>query len=117
MISAHEVDYRLPAVDAYLSAYEKFDGIVTQLRSAQAKRMTHTQLEKLLEIEGRELLRRLLQAHLDERSPGTVAERVVGSDGQARTHQRSHTRQLETIFGHPVPVILDWYHLEKKSGS
>lgn len=22
--------------------------------------------------------------------------------------------QLETIFGHPVPVILDWYHLEKK---
>jgi len=23
--------------------------------------------------------------------------------------------QLETIFGHPVPVILDWYHLEKKA--
>ena len=22
--------------------------------------------------------------------------------------------QLETIFGHPVPVILDWYHLKKK---
>lgn len=22
--------------------------------------------------------------------------------------------QLETIFGHPVPIILDWYHLEKK---
>jgi len=22
--------------------------------------------------------------------------------------------QLETVFGHPVPVILDWYHLEKK---
>jgi hypothetical protein len=22
--------------------------------------------------------------------------------------------QLETIFGHPIPVILDWYHLEKK---
>jgi len=23
-------------------------------------------------------------------------------------------RQLETVFDHPVPVILDWYHLEKK---
>lgn len=22
--------------------------------------------------------------------------------------------QLEAIFGHPIPVILDWYHLEKK---
>jgi hypothetical protein len=22
--------------------------------------------------------------------------------------------QLATIFGHPIPVILDWYHLEKK---
>jgi hypothetical protein len=22
--------------------------------------------------------------------------------------------QLEIIFGHPAPVILDWYHLENK---
>jgi hypothetical protein len=25
--------------------------------------------------------------------------------------------QLQTIFGHKIPVILDWYHLEKKVGE
>lgn len=61
--------------------------------------MTHSDLEVLLEVEGRELLRRLLQAHLDERSPGTVAEPVMGADGRAHTHQRTQTRRLMTIFG------------------
>ena len=61
--------------------------------------MTHSDLEALLEVEGRELLRRLLQAHLDERSPGTVAEPVIGADGRAHTHQRTQTRHLMTIFG------------------
>ena len=61
--------------------------------------MSHSDLEALLEVEGRELLRRLLQAHLDERSPGTVAEPVLGADGRAHTHQRTQTRRLMTIFG------------------
>ena len=61
--------------------------------------MTHSDLEALLEVEGREVLRRLLQAHLDERSPGTVAEPVLGADGRAHTHQRTHTRRVMTLFG------------------
>lgn len=99
MMLAHAVAQKSAVADAYLSAYEQFDSIITQLRSPQTQRMTHSELESLLETEGRELLRRLLQAHLDERRPGTVAEPVVGVDGAPRTPQRPHTRHLETIFG------------------
>ena len=99
MMPAHAVTPKPTVANAYLSAYEQFDSIITQLRSPHSQRMTHSQLESLLETEGRELLRRLLQAHLDERSPGRVAEPVRGADGKEHTHQRPHTRPLETVFG------------------
>jgi hypothetical protein len=99
MMSAPAVAHKPAVADAYLSAYEQFTQIVTQLRSPQTQHMTHSELEHLLEVEGREVLRRLLQAHLDARCPGTVAEPVVGADGQQRTQQRTHTRHLETVFG------------------
>jgi hypothetical protein len=61
--------------------------------------MTHSELEKMIEHEGREILRQLLQAHLDERAPGPVATPVVSADGDALTHQRTQARALESIFG------------------
>jgi hypothetical protein len=61
--------------------------------------MTHYELENLLESQGHELLRRLLQAHLDCRSPGTAREPVLAADSLPLTHQRLHTRHLETLFG------------------
>ena len=96
---AYAVAPTLTATDAYTAAHEQFDHLIAHLRSPEAQQMTHSDLEALLEVEGRELLRRLLQAHLDERSPGTVAEPVMGADGRAHTHQRTHTRHLMTIFG------------------
>ena len=87
------------AADAYEAAHEKWAQLIAHLRSPEAHQMNHSDLEALLEVEGRELLRRLLQAHLDERSPGTVAEPVLGADGRAHTHQRTQTRRLMTIFG------------------
>src|SRR6266699_1508863 len=96
---AYAVAPTLTATDAYTAAHEKFAHLIAHLRSPEAQQMTHSDLEVLREVEGRELLRRLLQAHLDERSPGTVAEPVMGADGGAHTHQRRHTRHLMTIFG------------------
>src|SRR6266852_3040536 len=87
------------ATDAYEAAHKKFAQLIAHLRSPEAQQMIQSDLETWLEVEGRELLRRLLQAHLDERSPGTVAEPVMGADGCAHTHQRRHTRHLMTIFG------------------
>lgn len=99
MISAHAAACKPKVAEAYLPAYEQFDSLINQLRAPQSQRMTHSELETLLETEGRELLRRLLQAHLDERSPGPVAVPVVGADGQQRTHHHLHTRALESVLG------------------
>lgn len=74
---------------AYLAAYEKFDHLASRLRSRHSQRMTHSALEQLLETEGRELLRRLLQAHLVERTPGAVTGAVSDAAGEAHTHQRT----------------------------
>ena len=75
---------------AYLAAYEKFDHLVSRLRSVQTQRMTHSALEQLLETEGRELLRRLLQAHL---APAHAGHRHRRSQrrGRSGAHSSAHT--------------------------
>ena len=89
----------LTKADAYGSAEEHYDSIITTLRSELAQQMTHSQLEELLETKGRELCRRMFQAHLEERGTGAVSEPVVDAIGLAHTHQRLHTRSFKTIFG------------------
>lgn len=84
---------------AYLAADEQFDQLVACLRASQTQHMTHSQLEQLLETDGRELLRCLLQAHLDERAPATATQPVRDVAGEAHTHQRMQTRELESVFG------------------
>jgi len=61
--------------------------------------MSHSDLETLLEQQGRELMRQLLQAHLDWRAQAKPTTPVVGADNVERTHQRSGTRALETLLG------------------
>ncbi len=90
---------QLPAIEAYLPAQEKFNQLLTQLRASETQQMTHSELENLIETEGREVLRRLLQGHLDERAPGTTTIPVVDVRDRKHTHQRTHTRQLESLFG------------------
>jgi len=90
---------QLPASKAYLPAEEKFNLLVTQLRGSETQKMTHSELETLIETEGRELLRLLLQGHLDERAPGTTTTPVVDALDRPHTHQRTQKRQFKTIFG------------------
>jgi len=77
----------------------QFEEIVEHLQSSKTVAMTHSELEELLQTEGRELLRQLLQGHLDYRGVGEVVEPVVGSDGIARPHRRPGSRSLVSIFG------------------
>ena len=67
--------------------------------SKDAQNLTHSELERELEKRGLELMRSLLQAHLDVRGPGEVVGPVEGSDGVTREQERLHERGLETIFG------------------
>ncbi len=88
-------------------AEEQFESIKLRLGSVEVAGMTHSQLEAMLQQEGTELLRRLLQDHLwlrgarEELEPFT--EPVLGNDGRIRTQRRPTNRGLMTVFG-PVRV-------------
>jgi hypothetical protein len=90
---------------AFEASAERFEGITAMLKSSDAAGMTHSALESRLHAEGMDLLRQLLQDHLDlrsEREPRLPS--VVGEDGQERTHDRTgRSTKLMSIFG-PVEI-------------
>jgi hypothetical protein len=78
---------------------DAYFGLKDYLGSLEALRMDHSKLEQELAKRGGELLRMLLQAHLDLRSPGEAIGEVRDEEGSVRTQARLHSRQLETLFG------------------
>lgn len=96
---AHAVARPPAEDDAFFPAHEQFAAMINHLRSERTRHMTHSELETWLEIAGCNLLLKMFQAHLDERSPGTVATPVIDADGFNHTHQRIRTRSIESIFG------------------
>jgi hypothetical protein len=88
-----------PLEHCYDQAREEFENIVGHLDSKEASAMTHSELERELEKKGRELMRMLLQEHLDNRGPGQCDQPVSGVDGQERSRMRLQKRKLETVFG------------------
>jgi hypothetical protein len=85
--------------EPFAEAREQFRKMEAYLVSKDARRLTHSELERELEQQGRELMRLLFQAHLDVRGPGEAVGPVEGSDGVAREQERLHERGLETVFG------------------
>jgi hypothetical protein len=87
--------------EEFASAREQFALIVDRLESAAVLRMEHGEVEGLISREGTELMRRLLQGHLDVRAAAETRERGVrGADGVVRSHVRGGCRRrLGTIFG------------------
>lgn len=83
----------------YEQSRQEFEDIVTRLDSDEARSLTHSELERELEKKSRELMRKLLQEHLEARGPGECAQTVQGSDGVEMSRVRPHERKLETIFG------------------
>src|ERR1043166_8928106 len=86
-------------VESFAEAAEEFRQIERYLKSEEACSLSHSDLERELEKRGRELMRKLYQAHLDVRGPGKAADPVKGSDGVERKEERLHERGLETVFG------------------
>lgn len=88
----------LPA-DPFADAETQFARLIDHLGSEEARAMTHSELERELEAKGRELLKSLLQGHLELRSPGAASEPVRDAEGEQRSAQRLHERGLATVFG------------------
>ena len=81
-------------------AYEKFLEITDYLNTEMNSDKTHSEIEAYLETDGRELLRLLLQDHLDTQGPGRVGHAVCGSDGVVRSHRRDHMETgYQSVFG------------------
>lgn len=91
--------YDLPRQEGYNQPRQTFEDVVQHLDSEEARSMTHSELERELEKRGRELMRQLLQEHLDRRGTGESEDPVSGIGGTRRSRVRLHERELETIFG------------------
>lgn len=88
-------------LEEFTAAREQFAYWVSQLQSSEVLGMEHGEVEALISQEGTELLRRLLQGHLDLRAAKeTKREGVRGSDGVLRRQVRENCqRRLMTLFG------------------
>ncbi|MFE3003410.1 ISKra4 family transposase [Nocardia sp. NPDC059246] len=85
-----------------------FDSLVAELGGETTATATHAQLEDLLTDRSRELMRQLLQDHLDLRAAreetGVAARMRRGEHPAGRTRvEYGHHRMLATVFG-PVTV-------------
>ena len=76
-----------------------YDDIVNFLDSKENHSMKLSGLERELEKRGRELMRILLQEHLNKLSPSRCEQTVCGSDEIDRPNVRPHDRKIETVFG------------------
>lgn len=90
--------------EAFRLARAQFETTIHQLHSDSTAQMQHDQVEELIKKQGTELMRLMLQGHLDVRceSEQRMAS-VQGADGIARTHCRENCeRNLMTEFGQVV---------------
>jgi len=94
--NVHEAEW-----DEFSTAREQFAMILGKLRGGDFLAAEHSEVEQWLHEEGFELMRRLLQGHLDLRATREQPRTSVkGKDGIDRTHRRMGcTRPLETLFG------------------
>ncbi len=85
----------------FYPAVEQFALLLGRLQSKDTVALEHEEVENLISSDGTEVLRQLLQGHLDFRSTNEIkVETISGSDGIVRSHRRkSCKKDLETAFG------------------
>jgi hypothetical protein len=89
------------AGEGFAASREHFEAVVGWLAGDDAAGLTHGELEAQLDARGRELLRRLLQDHLDVRASREVRLEEVADVQQVPRGavETGHRRTLGTIFG------------------
>jgi len=86
--------------DAFAASNEQYEQVRNWLTSAETRELRHEDVERQLDVQGRELLRQLFQDHLDLRSEREPRQDAVeGTDGVVRGSVEQSERQLLTIFG------------------
>ncbi|WP_328508493.1 ISKra4 family transposase [Streptomyces mirabilis] len=93
--------------DPFARSVSAFETLRCTLSGSDASAWTHAELEERLDVAGRELLRQLLQDHLDLRASleeeevrGSGGPPVTGPEGQVRPwRETGHSRWLASVFG------------------
>jgi hypothetical protein len=100
----------IPGAGPFAAAVDLFTMLVADLQVPEAAGLTACELEELLASRGREVLRQLLQDHLDLRAAREEKDArqhhtpAAGADGLTRPRlETGHGRLLATLFG-PVRV-------------
>src|SRR3989442_15909620 len=93
----------LVAHEPFYEARMEFEDLIGQLLSPVAADLRQSQGEDLIELQGREVLRQLLQGWLERRGAGDVGPALTGREGVQRPQRRLHSRTLESLFA-TVPV-------------
>ena len=94
-IEAHLVELE----NSFVPARIAFEELVKELSCAEAHKQTHSELENLINARGMEVMRLLLQGHLDARGPGESLVPVVNNGGKILPYRREGGRALESVFG------------------
>lgn len=84
------------------AAREKLEEMAQRLESQVALGSTHSEVEEYVVAEGREVQRRMLQAHLTLRKLAERPVQVVGNDGVERAERRASHRTLRSVVGEVV---------------
>ena len=102
--------------DEFVAAREQFEKLMGELRSESARSLEHGEAESLIAREGNELMRRLMQGYLDQRTAAEErCEGVTGADGAERRHCRARSRLLVTLFGEVTIRRLAYSGARRKS--
>ncbi|MFB6265439.1 MAG: hypothetical protein ABEL76_17705, partial [Bradymonadaceae bacterium] len=82
-------------------ADERYEQLKEKLAGEATGEMTESAIERLVDEDGREIMRQLMQGAVDLRNQGEVedGEEVVGADGVERTHRIESERTIGSIFG------------------
>jgi len=92
--------YPLSSGNPFETSRDCFEEPVKKVSSTTALALQHDEVERFVEEDGRELLRRLYQAHLDLRAVKEAGRAApTGADGERRGQRRDRERRLSVIFG------------------
>lgn len=105
----------LCVADPFVEVERTFGNLIKDLKAEERMHLDLSQLEEMLGERGRELIRQLLQGHLDLRSQAKVEGPVTGEDGVKRLEVRRGSRVVETLFG-PVVVERERFHATGSPG-
>ena len=94
-IEAHLVELENPFTPAHCA----FEELVQELSGGETHKKTHSELENLINARGIEVMRLLLQGHLDARGSVVSLVPVVNNEGKVLPYKRERGRALESVFG------------------